>query len=219
MSNLAVFTEHCERSCYAGPAYSSAAQSDRAAPPGPDPTIHPLDPAIHPPAKMRQGQRPVTACRPIKRRTGGRKCPTPYRVHRPHADRQSLSRRIQYDPWRRSRRPCRQPRGRARRRRAGEVEDVILGCALPERATGGNIARQAAIRAGLPVTVPGMTVNRFCSSGLQAIALAAQRIIAGEASVIAAGGLESISLVQDGKSMPAHERLDRWSTSPQSTCR
>ena len=84
-----------------------------------------------------------------------------------------------------------------------EVEDVILGCALPERATGGNIARQAAIRAGLPVTVGGMTVNRFCSSGLQAIALAAQRIIAGEASVIAAGGLESISLVQDGKSLPA----------------
>jgi acetyl-CoA C-acetyltransferase len=84
-----------------------------------------------------------------------------------------------------------------------EVEDVILGCALPERATGGNIARQAAIRAGLPVTVGGMTVNRFCSSGLQTIALAAQRIIAGEASVIAAGGLESISLVQDGKSLPA----------------
>ena len=85
----------------------------------------------------------------------------------------------------------------------GEVEDVILGCALPERATGGNIARQAAIRAGLPVSVGGMTVNRFCSSGLQTIALAAQRIISGEASVIAAGGLESISLVQDGKSLPA----------------
>ena len=83
-----------------------------------------------------------------------------------------------------------------------EVEDVILGCALPERATGGNIARQAAIRAGLPVTVSGMTVNRFCSSGLQAIALAAQRIISGEASIIAAGGLESISLVQDGKVPP-----------------
>jgi acetyl-CoA C-acetyltransferase len=86
-----------------------------------------------------------------------------------------------------------------------EVEDVILGCALPERATGGNIARQAAIRAGLPVTVTGMTVNRFCSSGLQAIALAAQRIISGEASVLAAGGLESISLVQDGKSVPVHD--------------
>ncbi len=86
-----------------------------------------------------------------------------------------------------------------------EVEDVILGCALPERATGQNIARQAAIRAGLPVSVPGMTVNRFCSSGLQAIALAVQRIIAGEASVIAAGGLENISLVQDGKSMPVND--------------
>jgi acetyl-CoA C-acetyltransferase len=80
-----------------------------------------------------------------------------------------------------------------------EIDDVILGCALPERATGQNIARQAALRAGLPVTVSGMTVNRFCSSGLQTIALAAQRIIAGEASTIVAGGLESISLVQDGK--------------------
>jgi acetyl-CoA C-acetyltransferase len=85
----------------------------------------------------------------------------------------------------------------------GEIEDVIVGCALPERATGQNIARQAAIRAGLPVTVSGMTVNRFCSSGLQTIALAAQRVIAGEAEVIVAGGLESISLVQDGKSLPA----------------
>jgi acetyl-CoA C-acetyltransferase len=86
-----------------------------------------------------------------------------------------------------------------------DVEDVILGCALPERATGGNIARQAAIRAGLPVTVAGMTVNRFCSSGLQTIALAAQRIISGEASVLAAGGLGSISLVQDGRSVPVHD--------------
>ena len=80
-----------------------------------------------------------------------------------------------------------------------EVDDVILGCALPERATGQNIARQAALRAGLPVTVSGMTVNRFCSSGLQSIALAAQRIMSGEASTIVAGGLECISLVQDGK--------------------
>src|SRR6202522_2059391 len=89
----------------------------------------------------------------------------------------------------------------------GDIEDVILGCALPERATGQNIARQAAIRAGLPVTVSGLTVNRFCSSGLQAIALAAQRIISGEAAVVAAGGLESISLVQDGKSAPVN---DKW---------
>ncbi|NDA56681.1 MAG: acetyl-CoA C-acyltransferase, partial [Betaproteobacteria bacterium] len=63
---------------------------------------------------------------------------------------------------------------------ADEVEDVIMGCANPEGATGANIARQIALRAGLPVTVPGMTVNRFCSSGLQTIALAAQRIRAGE---------------------------------------
>ena len=86
-----------------------------------------------------------------------------------------------------------------------EVDDVILGCALPERATGQNIARQAALRAGLPVTVSGMTVNRFCSSGLQTIALAAQRVIAGEASVIVAGGLECISLVQDGRVPPVNE--------------
>jgi acetyl-CoA C-acetyltransferase len=86
-----------------------------------------------------------------------------------------------------------------------EVEDVIMGCALPERATGQNIARQIALRAGLPVTVSGLTVNRFCSSGLQSIALAAQRIMAGEASVIVAGGLESISLVQDGRATPVHD--------------
>jgi acetyl-CoA C-acetyltransferase len=78
----------------------------------------------------------------------------------------------------------------------GDVEDVILGCAQPEGATGGNIARQAAIRAGLPVTVAGATINRFCSSGLQAIASAAHQIIAGGAPVVVAGGLESISLVQ-----------------------
>jgi acetyl-CoA C-acetyltransferase len=80
---------------------------------------------------------------------------------------------------------------------ADEVEDVIMGCATPEGATGGNIARQIAIRAGCPVTVPGMTVNRFCSSGLQSIALAAQRVLAGEGTVFVAGGVESISLVQN----------------------
>ncbi len=79
---------------------------------------------------------------------------------------------------------------------AAEVEDVIMGCANPEGATGANIARQIAIKAGMPVTVSGMTVNRFCSSGLQTIALAAQRIIAGEGSVYVAGGVESISCVQ-----------------------
>src|SRR5204863_2927337 len=80
---------------------------------------------------------------------------------------------------------------------ADEVEDVIIGCAYPEGATGVNIARQIAIRAGCPVTVPGMTVNRFCSSGLQTIALAAQRILAGEGEAIVAGGVESISCVQN----------------------
>ena len=79
----------------------------------------------------------------------------------------------------------------------GEVEDVILGCALPEGATGQNIARQSALRAGLPVTTAGVTVNRFCSSGLQAIAMAAQRVIVDRVPIMVAGGLESISLVQN----------------------
>jgi acetyl-CoA C-acetyltransferase len=91
---------------------------------------------------------------------------------------------------------------------ADEVEDVIIGCANPEGATGWNIARQIAIRAGCPVTVPGMTVNRFCSSGLQTIALAAQRIIAGEGGVYVAGGVESISLVQN--EMNKHHFQDEW---------
>jgi acetyl-CoA C-acetyltransferase len=77
------------------------------------------------------------------------------------------------------------------------VEDVLMGCAYPEGATGANIARQAALRAGCPVTVPGATVNRFCSSGLQTIAMAAQRILAGEGDVFVAGGVESISCVQN----------------------
>ena len=83
-----------------------------------------------------------------------------------------------------------------------EVEDVMMGCGMPERATGHNIARLSAIRAGLPVSVGGVTVNRFCSSGLQTIAIAAQRIITGEADVIVAGGLESISLLQEGGRPP-----------------
>ena len=77
-----------------------------------------------------------------------------------------------------------------------EVEDVLMGCANPEGATGANIARQIALRAGLPVTVSGATVNRFCSSGLQTIAMASQRIMAGEGEVYVAGGVESISCVQ-----------------------
>jgi acetyl-CoA C-acetyltransferase len=84
---------------------------------------------------------------------------------------------------------------------AKEVEDVIMGCANPEGATGANIARQIALAAGLPITVSGMTVNRFCSSGLQTIALAAQRVIAGEGDVFVAGGVESISCVQNEMNM------------------
>ena len=78
-----------------------------------------------------------------------------------------------------------------------EIEDVLMGCASPEGATGQNIARQIAIRAGLPVTVSGLTVNRFCSSGLQTVALASQRVLAGEDGIYVAGGVESISCVQN----------------------
>jgi acetyl-CoA C-acetyltransferase len=91
---------------------------------------------------------------------------------------------------------------------ADEVEDVIIGCANPEGATGWNIARQIAIRAGCPNSVPGMTVNRFCSSGLQTIALASQRILAGEGDVYVAGGVESISMVQN--EMNKHHFQDEW---------
>ena len=87
-----------------------------------------------------------------------------------------------------------------------EVEDVIMGCANPEGATGWNIARQCGLAAGLPVSVSGITVNRFCSSGLQTIALAAQRIITGEGEVYVAGGVESISCVQ--QEMNTHMFID-----------
>jgi acetyl-CoA C-acetyltransferase len=89
-----------------------------------------------------------------------------------------------------------------------EVDDVIIGCANPEGATGWNIARQISVRAGLPNSVPGMTVNRFCSSGLQTIALASQRIMAGEGDIYVAGGVESISLVQN--EMNKHHFQDEW---------
>ncbi len=79
----------------------------------------------------------------------------------------------------------------------GEIEDAIMGCARPEGSTGGNIARQAALRAGLPVSVAGLTVSRMCSSGLQAISVAAQRIMVDGVSACVAGGLESVSLVQN----------------------
>ena len=89
-----------------------------------------------------------------------------------------------------------------------EVEDVIMGCAHPEGATGANIARQIALRAGLPVGTAGLTVNRFCSSGLQTIAIAAQRILAGEGGIYAAGGLESISCTQN--EMNKHMLHEDW---------
>jgi acetyl-CoA acetyltransferase family protein len=88
------------------------------------------------------------------------------------------------------------------------VEDVVMGCALPEGATGGNIARQAALRAGVPATAAAMTINRFCSSGLQAIAAAAERIIVDGVPVAVAGGLESISLVQSSLNKSNYE--DPW---------
>ena len=89
-----------------------------------------------------------------------------------------------------------------------EVDDVIIGCANPEGATGANIARQIVLRAGLPITTSGMTVNRFCSSGLQTIAMAAQRVIAGEGDIFVAGGVESISCVQ--QEMNTHMLADPW---------
>jgi acetyl-CoA acyltransferase len=79
-----------------------------------------------------------------------------------------------------------------------EIEDVIIGCAMPEAEQGMNVARIASLRAGLPVETSAMTINRFCSSGLQAIAIAAERIMAGHAEVIVAGGVESMSLVPMG---------------------
>ncbi len=92
----------------------------------------------------------------------------------------------------------------------GAIEDVLMGCATPEGATGGNIARQIALRAGLPITVSGVTINRFCSSGLQTIAMAAQRVIAGEGDVFVAGGVESISCVQNEANR--HMYADSWLT-------
>src|SRR5262244_3439080 len=79
-----------------------------------------------------------------------------------------------------------------------EIEDVILGCAMPEGEQGMNVARIASLRAGLPVEVSALTINRFCSSGLQSIAMAAERIMAGGAEVIIAGGTESMSMIPMG---------------------
>src|SRR5476649_1168806 len=80
----------------------------------------------------------------------------------------------------------------------GDIEDVYMGCGFPEGATGNNIARESAIWAGCPVTTAGVTINRYCSSGLQAIAMAAQQIITGNADILVGAGVESISLVQMG---------------------
>ena len=96
-----------------------------------------------------------------------------------------------------------------------QVEDVIMGCASPEGATGSNIARQIALMADCPVSVSGMTVNRFCSSGLQTIALAAQRIIAGEGEVYVAGGVESISCVQQEMNLHMIRDLDLHRKKPE----
>jgi acetyl-CoA C-acetyltransferase len=89
-----------------------------------------------------------------------------------------------------------------------EVEDVIIGCGLPEGTTGGNVARQIALRAGLPVTTAGHTVNRFCSSGLQSIAMAAHRVIVDRVPVLVAGGIEQISCVQ--QELNQHMFADPW---------
>ncbi len=89
-----------------------------------------------------------------------------------------------------------------------EVEDVFFGCSTPEGATGSNIARQIALRAGLPVTTAGATVNRFCSSGLQTIAMAAQRVMVDQVPVMVAGGVESISCVQNEANR--HMLMDGW---------
>ena len=91
---------------------------------------------------------------------------------------------------------------------AAEVDDVIMGCGTPEGATGANIARQIALRAGCPVSVSGMTINRFCSSGLQTIATAAQRIVANEGDIYVAGGLEAISCT--AQEMNKHMLTDPW---------
>ncbi len=91
----------------------------------------------------------------------------------------------------------------------GEVEDVVIGCGLPEGATGHNMARLSAIRAGLPVTTAAATINRFCSSGLQAISSAAQRIVVDHVDVAVAGGAEQISLVQN-EHMNHHRAREEW---------
>ena len=132
-----------------------------------------------------------------------------HRLHRAHAARQVLPRCIQHEPWRASRRHRRAGGHRARARRARRGRGRAHGLrAIPKGATGGNIARIIAYRAGCPATAAGTTVNRFCSSGLQTIALAAQRIVAGEDGIYVAGGVESISTVQPNRNQ--HMARDSW---------
>ena len=92
----------------------------------------------------------------------------------------------------------------------GEIEDVILGCAAPEGTTGSNVARVSAMRAGAPVSVSGVTVNRFCSSGLQTISMAAQRVLVDKVPVMVAGGLESVSLVQGPPGGNKNRLVNPW---------
>ena len=92
----------------------------------------------------------------------------------------------------------------------GDVEDVILGCAAPEGTTGSNVARVSAMRAGAPVSVSGVTVNRFCSSGLQTISMAAQRVLVDKVPVMIAGGLESVSLVQGPPGGNKNRLINPW---------
>jgi acetyl-CoA C-acetyltransferase len=97
----------------------------------------------------------------------------------------------------------------------GAIEDVLMGCANPEGATGSNIARQIALMADLPISVSGVTINRFCSSGLQTIAMASQRVIAGEGDVYVAGGVESISCVQQEMNLHMLKDLDLEKKKPE----
>ena len=102
----------------------------------------------------------------------------------------------------------------------GLIEDAILGCGYPEGTTGRNMARQAIIRAGLPIAIAGTTVNRFCASGLQAIAMAAGRIVVDGAPAMIAGGVESISQIQHPRRRrQRHGSVDRRAQARRCTCR
>ena len=97
----------------------------------------------------------------------------------------------------------------------GEIEDVIMGCGFPEGGTGHNVARQCALKGGLPVTSSGTTVNRFCSSGLQTISMAAQRVVMDHVPAMVAGGLESISLIQPNMNTTHYTEVGLMETKPE----